>query len=93
VIEMDEEFMRINLHDINALINILFKLMSEDEIPVCQIFAVLRQLDILADIAWKEFVGEKEIDEENFKKHMEKQLEQLEEDENEETEKNEGTDR
>jgi hypothetical protein len=89
---MDEEFMRINLYDINALINILFKLMSEEEIPIGQIFAVLRQLDILADIAWKEFVGEEEIDEENFKKHMEKQLEQLEENENKEIEENDGTD-
>jgi len=89
---MDEEFMRLNLHDINALISILFKLMSEEETPVCQIFAVLRQLDILADIAWKEFVGDEEIDEENFKKHMEKQLRRLEDDENNEIEKDEKTD-
>ena len=78
---MDEDFMRINLHDIKAFVSILFKLMAEDEIPVGQIFAVLRQLDVVAGITWDEFVGEEKIDEENFKKHMERQLRQLEDDE------------
>lgn len=84
---MDKEFMRINLHDVRALLNVLFKLMAEDEIPICQIFAIMRQMDVLLDIVWDDFVGEEKIDEENFKKHMEKQLKQLEDSENKEVEK------
>ena len=79
--------MRINLHDVRALLNVLFKLMAEDEIPICQIFAIMRQMDVLLDIVWDDFVGEEKIDEENFKKHMEKQLKQLEDSENKEVEK------
>lgn len=74
--------MRINLHDVRALLNVLFKLMAENEIPVCQIFAVMRQMDVLLDIVWDEIADKDEFDGEDFKEHLEKQLKQIEDDEN-----------
>jgi hypothetical protein len=81
---MDDELIFGGLHDTQAFLNILFKLMNEDELQMRQIFAVMRQMDVLL------FTIRKELEEmaggllnhdENFQDHIVKQIEKLEEEE------------